>query len=381
MTTDSFELIISEPAGKVLLDTMARIKSPVIAALKTNATLVDVTYILDNGSSSPGAPRYNVNVYKGVNPSTWVNLTSVLLPQSYPWAGSVRPSMLDCHNFPAAAITDGNFLNSFQFSNGVNNSSTAAGYNAPIKEFTLTYNRRSGIYNYLVLPNLGLCKFYISNGDADTLDLSQMDTVNTITFSRPFPFTLVYQRCTFQGIPDSTDLTKSVSFINIFNPIAPGNGDLQFPKTPMQKYETGIAARNSVNDDLYYYGYSTTIPTNLNFPDASSISVLSHQGDNFSVKFNNPASTTFCITRVESSNVFANIWSSADSATLQPISFITNLKSKMLNGVVLNDIVPKSFVFENVPGFPYAGYLAYTTNPTLLQTNQINTYTSFTRGF
>src|SRR5450432_1053230 len=197
-TTGTFELIISEPGGKVLLDTVAQAKTPVQAALKTNAKLVDVTWILDNGSSSPGAPRYNVNVYKGVNPSGWVNLTSILLPLGYPWAGSTPPSMLFCRNFPAAAITDGNILNSFQFSNGVNNTSTGVGYNAAINEFTLTYNRRSGIDNYLVLPNLGLCKFYISNGNMDTLDLSQMDTVNTITFSRPFPFTLDYQRCTFQ---------------------------------------------------------------------------------------------------------------------------------------------------------------------------------------
>jgi len=380
-TTGSFELIISEPGGKVLIDTLAQAKTPVKAALKTNATLVDVTYILDNGSSSPGIPRYNVNVYKGVNPSGWVNLTSILLPLGYPFAGSTPPSVLDCRNFPAAAITDGNILHAFQFSNGVNNTSTGVSYNSGINEFMLSYNRHSGIYNYLVLPNLGLCKFYISNGNMDTLDLSQMDTVKTITFARPFPFTVDYQRCTFQGIVDTTDLSKSVSFINIFAPIAPGTGDLQCPKMPMQKYETSIAARNSLNDDLYYYGYATTVPTNLNFPDASSITVISHQADNFSVKFSSPATTTSCMTRLGGTDVFANICSSADSASFHPVSFLKNLKSKLLNGAALNDLVPKSFEFKIVPGFGYADYLSYTTDPALAQTHQISTYTMFTRGF
>src|ERR1700753_1515240 len=59
------ELIISEPGGKVLLDTLAIGGQPVIATLKTNDTLVDITTV-----SPLGGAYNNIAVYKSINAST-----------------------------------------------------------------------------------------------------------------------------------------------------------------------------------------------------------------------------------------------------------------------------------------------------------------------
>jgi len=376
--TGSFELIISEPGGKVLIDSLAQTQTAIRAALKTNATLVDVTYIfvLDTSQSSP---LYSVWVYKGVNPSKWVTVTAGGIGINYP-APQTAHDNLFCTNYPSSAITDGNVYNSFVFNNGINNSFTSGLYSPVANTLSLGYQSHSGAYNYFVLPHLGLYKLFVPSGN-DTLDLSMMDTVSSLTFNRQFPFSLIYQGCYFNGIPDTTDLSQSVSFMNIFNPIVPPNADLQFPKMPMQKYEISISAKNSINDYPSYYGYVNSPPMQLPFPDASSFSVVSQQNDNFTVTFTNPALISYCMTYIAGTYAFVNFWSSPDSTTIHPISFLTNQKSKLLKGVSLTDLTPKSFVFTDVPGFAYVDYLSYICNPSLLQTHQITTYTSYTRNF
>ena len=59
-----FKLIVSEPGGAVLLDTLVVTGDAVIAALKTNDTLVDVTSVLPGGGA-----YYTINCYKSVNAS------------------------------------------------------------------------------------------------------------------------------------------------------------------------------------------------------------------------------------------------------------------------------------------------------------------------
>jgi hypothetical protein len=376
--TGAFELIISEPGGKVLIDSVVQVQTAVKAALKTNATLVDVTYILGLDTSQ-NSLLYSVWVYKSVNPSNWVTVTPGGIGITYPATASAHGNLF-CVNYPTSAITDGNVYNSFMFSNGINNSFSSGTYNPGANTLALGYQSHTGVYDYFVLPQLGLYKLFVPSGN-DTLDLSMLDTVSSLTFNRQFPFTLIYQGCTFNGIPDTTNFAKSISFLNIFNPLIPPSADLQFPKTPMQKYEISISAKNSVNDYPSYYGYVTTPPTQLPFPNASSFSVVSQQNDNFSVTFTNPALTTYCMTYFAGANALVNFYSSPDSTTIDPISFLANQKSKLLNGVSLNDLTLKSFVFTNVPDFSYAAYFSYVCNPTLLQTHQITTYTSYTRDF
>jgi hypothetical protein len=376
--TGTFELIINEPGGKVLIDSLAQDQIPIILALKTNANLVDVTYIyvLDSNQS---IPTYAVCVYKDVNPSKWVNLRTGELGITYPKSATVQ-SNLTFTNYPTSAITTGNVFNSFIFENGIRNDYTNALYYDAYNTLALTYQSHNGVDDYFVIPQLGLYKLFLPTGN-DTLDISVMDTVSSVTFVRNTPFTLIYPGCIFNGIPDTTDLSKSVSFLDIFNTVVPPNADMQFPKTPMQKYEIGVAAMNSVNDYPYYYGYVSSPPTQLSFPDASSFSVVSQQNDNFGVTFTNPNLSSFCTTYIADATVQVNFWSPPDSTAFQPISFLTIQKSKLLNGVSLSDLTLKTFQFTNVPGFTYADYLDYVCNPNLVQTHKITTYTSYLRAF
>src|SRR5579872_3390358 len=69
---NDYEIIISEPTGRVLLDTIALPNTSIVASLKTNASLVDIT----NVYYDLFANTYYVVTYKAVNPSTWTSIYS-----------------------------------------------------------------------------------------------------------------------------------------------------------------------------------------------------------------------------------------------------------------------------------------------------------------
>ncbi|HEY4337230.1 MAG TPA: hypothetical protein VGM89_15070, partial [Puia sp.] len=83
-----FELIISEPGGKVLLDSIAPPNAPVKTTLKTNSKLVDITTIRVYPPDGTPDSVLALNIYKSVNPTDWVTLT----PNSYHVSYSSRPS-------------------------------------------------------------------------------------------------------------------------------------------------------------------------------------------------------------------------------------------------------------------------------------------------
>jgi hypothetical protein len=382
--TGTFELIVSEPSGKVLLDSIAAVNAPVITSVQTRDSLVDFTYILDQGNVSSPYTRYLVYVYKGVNPSNWTKLNSTLYPITYPLSsGPTTPSQIFIPNYPSNALPDGIVANSFVFDNCNFNLYTNLSYYSSDNTFNLYYDRHAGHSVYFSITHMGLYKLYTPTKNFDTLDVFHMDTLSTTTFTRKFPFTINYQiGYSFRGIPDTTDLSTSISFSNFFEPIAPGQGDLQYPKTPMQKYEIILSALDNNNDQLSYYGLVSTIPTDLNLPSASSFSEVSKEADNISVLFKNPSSTTSCQINLGNSLVGATIWSSPDSTTLHPLTLLTNLKSKMLNGVSLDDITPKNFEFLNIPGYSYADYFSYLFNQGFQTSHPyINTYTGLSRTF
>ena len=69
---NNYEVIISEPAGKILLDTITPPNTEIVASLSTNAKLVEIT----NVYFDIYAATYNVVTYKAVDPSTWTSIYS-----------------------------------------------------------------------------------------------------------------------------------------------------------------------------------------------------------------------------------------------------------------------------------------------------------------
>ena len=190
-----------------------------------------------------------------------------------------------------------------------------------------------------------------------------MDTVSSITFDRPEPFT-IQPIFTFIGIFDTTDLTKVIG-LSDFNAAAPSRPgvDFEYPKIPVQKFELWFTALNASNDLLNYYGISSSIPKMLPLPKEADFNISSAQKDNFSVTFpgNKP---TFYFTMLTGSNISLTIYARPDSGTIHPVSFLTNLKSKLLQNVNLSVLTPKEFGVDNFNGMNYSTYWPFIMTPT-----------------
>jgi hypothetical protein len=375
----NFELIISEPGGKVLLDTIAPANAPVKAALKTNARLFNLSVI----DYQPRDTCFFVDSYNGVNPSDWV-MTG---PGSYliSWSTSYPPvttAQTVVQNFPSSAIYNSTLVKSFIF-----NTSGYGFYNNVSYTGTtlqLGYQRYHGFYNYFAAAGMGpgLYKLYIPTSDKDTIDANHLDTLVAMNFNRAGvdPYTVELVGTLFHAIPDTTNFQTMIDLISLFTPSTFPQADLLYPREHMQKYQLWLSAYNSVNDNLRYYSYSNTVPAAPVFPALSSFSVNSMQNDNFSISFSG-SKPSYCETYWKNAKVKYWLYSSPDSSTVHPLTILNSQNSKMLNGVILSDLTIKGVSFENTDGLNYAGYFSYMCNPTLTQTKRIVSASGLSRTY
>ncbi|HXO76125.1 MAG TPA: hypothetical protein VN824_12830, partial [Puia sp.] len=176
----TFELIISETGGKILLDTIGTTNTAISATLKTNSTLVDLTTVY---RPNDGASGYTVETYKSVGPSGWGAAKKVVgaIPiPNFPFEqGNItyfhvpltEPSAVDpqWQQFYPTLRTEG--LNTF-YDSGTNHLSVSyIPYPGP------------GHYAYLVLPAAGLYDLHMVTGNNDTVDLSHMSQAAKLHFT------------------------------------------------------------------------------------------------------------------------------------------------------------------------------------------------------
>jgi hypothetical protein len=364
-----YELIISEPGGTVLLDTLAVGAVPVIATLKTNDTLVDLTTIISLGSS-----YYDIYCYKSINASR------ITTPPSSDYTiadglktGTTTPASIYYENIPQGALTN-TLSPQFLFTNFPWNVFTNAVTSVSPNYVSINYNNYAGNYAYFLLPSAGLYNLHIQVNAADTVDCTHMDTAISLTFNRPQPFTVNSQLSTFIGIPDTTDLTKIIGF-TYFNAAPPSRAgvDFEYPNIPVQKYELDVLATNANNDNMSYYYLGDSIPLTLPFFQESDFSVTSTVNTNFTVSFPNTQPTYYATSWRDSSLVMV-IYSPADSGTQHPLALLTNQNPKLLKGFNFNAFALGQFTIANINGMSYNGWLNYKSTPLSFATTLLKAY-------
>jgi hypothetical protein len=205
----NYELLISEPGGKILFDTVTNYNQTITSDLTTLATLVDVSVIYPY-NFAPGQAQYIVNTYKGVNLASW---TSIPLSDSVP--GAVYPvangnATLELENL--GAVTGA----LWQFMCNDNNDTTHSPQGVvSSNDMTITYPNEGDQYAYIAFPYNGLYKLHKIQGQNDSVDMSQLDTANLLSFTWPAEYNL---NVLLYGYIDSTDLSNRLL-------LAPGHGD------------------------------------------------------------------------------------------------------------------------------------------------------------
>jgi hypothetical protein len=351
------ELIISETSGKVLLDTVAAQGTTIVATLRTNATLVDLTYVAFQQIDSN---RYSINTFKAVNPGSWTSLNGVSLTRPVTSTGSSASAIALYTNVPHDA--------SAQFSGsvpgGINTSFSGS-------TFTANYQQYANSYTYLVLPDYGLYKLQAAKSLNDTIDCTTMDTANAVTFNEP---SYTFSGSQLIGWVDTTDVNSSISLYFYFpSPGSPVLPDVVYPRKNIQAFMLSAGWNGpGANESMSVYSYGDSIPTSFNLPPPGSYNISSSQNTSFAMQFNT-TKPSYCSISGASGSVFSKnvmFWTflvPPDSSGFNPLGILMAQKSKLLQGLDLTTLLLNQFTCENVPGYDYLDYLGLLYKPNTAQ--------------
>ncbi len=359
---NSFELIISDSAGNVLLDTIGEVKTRIITELKAKTKLVNVTVIARQDMPL----HYIIRTFMGVNPEKWDLITNDINYSSPIYFPPLTPATLHYVNAPAGAPLFTNSPVPVQ-----NTITTGAG------TIDVSYSRATGEYTYLLIPSLELYKLYIPAKDADTVDLAQMDTALHCNFNIPASYQTLLTE--LDGYVDTTDIRK---YLNIYSsPFMYPGYDLIYPKKTsiFQKYEFWGVWSNRNSGAISYYSYSDSVPTTSSFFSESDYVIHSNQADNFDVEFPT-IKPSLCRTDCSTDLIDWKIYFSPNSAQ-QPLSLLTSLHSKYLKDEDITKLKITGFHFEKTDGFDYDNYFNYVFNPDLMNKKLLKRSVGFDKGF
>jgi hypothetical protein len=365
--TKQYELIFSEPAGKVLLDTIMQPGMQLNTTLSTNATLIDLT----NVYYDTVATKYTVVTYKGVNPSGWINN----LNRSYIAPTINNYDTVQAYMYYSNVPNPNNFFFSQNWVSENGGSDTIDQLNHIVE---LSYIQIPGNYAYALFPIPGLYNFHLPKGLSDTVDCTRLDTAVTLNFPASPSYTFAQSQ--LYGYVDTTNINSSMWLYAYYVNSLWTLPDLEYPTTLIQKYALQTTWTSTSKETVNTYNYSGTVPAGFALPDPNTYSIGSNQVGNFSVSFTG-TKPTYYYTQWQSTAVTWTLYASPDSVSLQPLTLLTAQKSKLLQGQSLSSLTLKAFQYENVQGYGYAGFLGLTCDTVLLGTTRVVSAISYAKSF
>lgn len=367
-TFTNFEFIVSEPGGKLLLDTVVAVNTPLTATLSTDATLVNATTVVYN----PGYLQYDVNNYRGVNPNTW-NIISP--PQFYdvmkPTAYQTSSPSTVVYTHPPA-VNDPTSLSNMIMSDfsqvdnlGVPYMPSQVTYQ-PGVSLTINYYNSGNNTLYLLFPQLGLYNFHNYQSALDSVDLTHMDTAVEITYTKPA--STITALSLLRGFLDTTSQTSSVLLYDAFTP---GPADVEYPTKGVQAYELLYTAISTSKEAVTFYFYGPGVPATIPFPASPSYTIVANQSDSFNVQFPGPR-PSFYSGNWLAGNTNLTVYASPDSGVVHPLTLLNSLNSKLLSGQSFGNPVVQNLTWEQFPGLDLGGGLAYFFNPSQYPNFRLN---------
>jgi hypothetical protein len=376
-TLTNVELIINEPGGKLLLDTVVPVNTQLTATLSTDAKLVNATTIVYN----PAYTQYDVYNYRGVNPNSW-NIISppqfyyVMRPTTY--QSSTPATVVYTH---PPAINDPTSLNNMLMSDfsqvdnlGIPYAPNQVTYQ-PGVSLTINYYNSGNNTLYLLLPQLGLYNFHNYQTALDSVDLTHMDTAVEVTYTKPASTYTVISL--LRGFLDTTNPASSVLLFYGSNLIP---ADVEYPAKGVQTYELFYLASNYSQESLIYYAYGSSVPATIPFPASPSYTVVANQSDSFSVQFPGPR-PSFYTANWLAGTTNLTVYASPDSGVVHPLTLLNSLNSKLLAGQSFGTPVAQNLTWEQFPGLDLAGGLNYFFNPSQYPNIRLNGSLAFSRSF
>jgi hypothetical protein len=369
------ELIIDVPGGAILMDSMIRVNTPLVTTLHTNQKLVDVTTVVNDSS----AGTIYVTTWQAVDPTGW----TTPYPNGYNILNdntTSSPASLYYTKIPYNSSPD------MLFAADAGGSYTTAEWsyypsNFLYDKLNITYNGHSGNYVYLAYPTLKLYNFHLPVTDADTVDLSQMDTAVKVNYYRPG---YIFTACNLMGDMDTNNVDRALL---LYEPTGGPGGDTTavqnfcYPPTVVEKYELRVYAHTQDKKNyISYYSYGPQVPSTMPFPDSTGYALNSILPDNFSFTFLS-VRPSYVGTQwtTASSKVNWTLFSSPDSTQLYPLRLLSSLNSRMLQQQNLSSLSFNNFGYGTADQLNYQDYFSYVCNLQRASTSRPGSEIDFTR--
>jgi hypothetical protein len=359
-----WELIITEPGGKRLLDTIVPINVNVRSTITTTATVVNITSV----EMGPKDTAFRVIMLAGIHPNA--------IPTPVPIAAispqRVGPTVIRLANFWNTPSHD--LQHPIYYSQDIFLGADWAQ--------TGTIGRRVNNSVLVTWPSKGLYHFYPWRSvAADTFDLALLtDTAATLNltthagYSRPNVF--------LEGIMDTTDFSKTIFLYNyvynIYNSVA---SDIVYPPKNVQKYDMRATYNGNDSTQVTVYSYGNTLTADHPWMDTTNFSLLSTQQDSFAVTFKNIA-LLYYETQWKASGMNFFVYSSPDSTSRRPLTLFNSLHSSKLQSLNISTLSPVYLYLFTAPGFAnYADFMTYDCDPVQYQARRVTGYTYLGRKF
>ena len=367
------ELIINEPGGGILLDSMLPVNTPLITTLQTTQKLVDVTTVVNDSS----AGVIYVTTWKAVDPSGW----TTAYPNGYnirDYNTSATAAQLYYTNLPAPWTANVNFAD------GVNSGwSSVSPYSgsgsSPYGNLAVNYSMHAGNYAFFLFPIQKLYNFHIPAGGADTVDLTDMDTAIKVNYYRPG---YIFTACNLVGDMDTNNIDRALLlYAPTFGPGFDSTlvQNFCYPPSLVEKYELRIYAHTPDKKSyISYYSYGPEVPQTMPFPDSTSYTLNSTQPDDFSVTLLT-VRPTYVNTVWVTSNVNWTVFASPDSTQLHPLSMLSSFYSRMLRQQNLSSLSFSSFGYGTADQLNYQDYFSFVCNLQRASTSRPRSEADFTR--
>ncbi|HLZ89205.1 MAG TPA: hypothetical protein VKQ52_18240 [Puia sp.] len=363
-----WELIVTEPGGKQLLDTIVPVNTPITATIHTTHSLVNLGSVY----RAPTDTSATVRIITGIDPATITSPVPnfVTSPQLL---GPTVNRAIYYQNIPANDINHRIYY-----------SQDILPVNFDINSFG-HMPRRVGNYYLINYASKGLYHFYPwRDGSAtDTFDLAlltdtstQLNLTTHAGYGRPL--------CWVVGIMDTTDYRKSVFLYNyIYNIYQTVSADIVYPTKNVQKFELRGTYIGNDSTEVTIYTYGNTVTADHPFMDASIFTLLSRQQDSFAVKFST-TQLSYYGTYWKIPGLDYYTYSSPDSPVSHPLALINSLKSRKLQSQSLSPLThltPGWLLMQTTPGLNYADYMSYVCNVPLWKARRVASATQLVRKF
>ena len=340
-SSKQMEVILSEPGGAILLDTIAKVNTPLVADIKTSRKLVDLSVI----RYSPAAQAFYINIEKAISPGDWSVLpgsdSALNSPSNIP--PTYASASVYYTHVPVPA------LEPFLYGDYTGASNTAYS----------DYGDHGLVANYLKLPDQdvylsfpkkGLYNFHHLTSLKDTVDLSKMDTAAKAELHN---VPAQYPNVNFAlliGFTDPANTAKKLFLSNYnYTPGDPTNVLISYPikNSPFRKYFESVQVMNSTGKIFsgYVDPWADTVTSYPIFLDDSYFNLSSTDNNNFSIRFNKTA-PGYYTTYWFSGRLGLTIDAPSDTTSLHVVDYVKSLKSQLLKNEDLTSVNLNYFNFN-----------------------------------